>query len=154
MFGKVKQWLGIEGVKMEIILSDELFAFDGVIEGKLRFYSMNEQTVTGIRVSLIERYSRGRKSEKLTDDYELGEIELNKSFMVPANKKVEVDFTLKYKQVHSEMDELENKNILFGGLVKAAKWMQGVNSEYRLEAVAEVKGVALNPFAKRNVILQ
>jgi len=146
MFGKVKQFLGIEGVKLEIILPDEIYAFDGVIEGKLRFRSMNEQTVKAIRVVLIERYSRGRKGERLTDDYELGELIIKKAFTVPANQTIERDFTLKFKMVNSEMDDLENKNILFGGLVKVAKMLQGVNSEHRLEATAEVGGVALNPF--------
>jgi len=71
MFGKVKKWLGIEGVKVELILPEEVRRTDGMVKGKLRFYSMHAQTVTQIDLKMVERYSRGRDDERLVDD-ELG----------------------------------------------------------------------------------
>jgi len=53
----------------------------------------------------------------------------------------------------SEMDDMGDKNILLGGLVKTAKWIRGVNSEYTIIAEAKVKGVALDPFDKEIVNL-
>ena len=146
MFGKVKNWLGIEGVKIELIIPEEIYESAGSVTGKLRFYTKTDQTVNSIKIKLIERYSRGRKDNKLTDEYELGEINLNESFKVTANEPLEIDFTLPFKIVKSEMDEMGEKNILSGGLVKAAKWLRNVKSIYRVEAEANVKGVALNPF--------
>ena len=35
MFGKVKKWLGIEGVKVEVVLPDEINAKEEKIKGKL-----------------------------------------------------------------------------------------------------------------------
>ena len=147
MFGKVKNWLGIEGAKIELIVSDEIYETAGSITGKIRFSSMHEQRVRSVKIVLIERYSRGRRGGKLTDEYELGKIELHEQFTIPANQSVETDFTLPFKIVKSEMDELQGKNIFAAGLAKAAKLINGVNSTFRLEAEARVEGVALNPIA-------
>ena len=153
MFGKVKNWLGIEGVKIELVIPEEIYESAASVTGKLRFYSKTDQTVSSIKIRLIERYSRGRKDNKLTDEYELGEINLTDSFQVPANEPLEMDFTLPFKIVKSEMDEIGEKNILSGGFVKAAKWIRNVKSIYRVEAEANVKGVALNPFTKQIVVV-
>lgn len=154
MFGKVKKWLGIEGVKVEIVLPEETRARDGVVEGKLRFQSMNTQTVTSIRVAIFEKYSRGRGSEKLIDEYKLGEIERNETFEVPEGEIVEVDFTLPFKFVKSDIDEFADRNFLFRGIASVAKLTNAVKSTYRIDATAKVKGTALNPFDSKPLNLK
>lgn len=149
MFGKVKTWLGIEGVKLELLLPEEIDGKDGLVKGKIRFFSMNTQTVSAIRVVMVERFSRGRRSEKLTDEYELGKISIEKTISIPANEAVELEFKLPFELMKSEMDQIEEQNILFTGLAKTAKWIRGVKSEYSIMAEAKVKGVALNPFDKK-----
>ncbi len=151
MFGKVKTWLGIEGVKMELSIPDKVSQKEEAIVGKLRFMSMNPQTVTYIKVVAIERYSRGRGEEKLIDEYEIGNIELRESFEVPNENTLEIDFKLPFSIVKSDMEEWGARNILFGGLANVAKRINNVHSEYRLEAEAKVKGTALNPFDKKEI---
>ena len=149
MFGKVKRWLGIEGVKIEMILPDEVSAASGVIEGKLKFESMHLQTVTKIRLTLTEKYIRGRWKNKLTDQYKIGEIELSEDIEVPAHEVIMMDFELPFTVIKSEMDELGDKNFVFKKLVDAAKTLKNVKSEYYLEAEAAVRGTALSPFDKQ-----
>ncbi len=151
MFKKIKDLLGIEGVKLELILPEDVVISEGKVEGKIRFYSKNTQSVTAIRIKLVERYTRGRRDDKKTDEYELGRLEISKTFEVPATEMVEIDFKLPFSKVKSEMDDLEETNFVVGRLVKTAKWIRGVNSEYRVEAEADVKGTALNPFDKKAV---
>jgi len=151
MLKKVKRWLGIEGVKLELILPDDVNEEEGKVAGSIRFYSMHEQTVTRIKIKMIERYSRGRKDDKITDEYELGEMDIDREIFIPAEEPVEIEFTLPFEILKSEMDSLEEKNFVLGRLVKTAKWIRGVTSEYRIEAEADVKGTALNPFDKKNV---
>lgn len=146
MLGKVKQWFGIEGVKVELVLPEEVRARDRIIEGSLQFQSMNTQTVTNIRITLFEKYSRGRGKEKLIDEYKLGEVELFDTFEVPQGEIVEIGFELPFKLVKSDMDEFGSKNFIFKGIANAAKTISAVQSFYRVEAVAKVKGTALNPF--------
>ena len=151
MFGKVKRWLGIEGVKIEMILPDEVSGSSGIIEGKLRFESMHLQTVTKIKITLTEKYIRGMFKNKLTDQYKIGEIELDEKIEVPAHEVILLDFELPFTIVKSDMDELGDKNFVFKKLVDTAKALKNVKSEYYLEAEAEVNGTALSPFDKQQI---
>ncbi|MDQ3015580.1 MAG: sporulation protein [Bacteroidota bacterium] len=149
MFGKVKQWLGIEGVKVELVLPEKISAAGGLIEGKLRFQTMNTQKVKKIKLVLTEKYSRGRFKNKLIDQYKIAEIEQAEDIIVPADEPIEIDFSLPFNIVKSDMDELGDKNIVFRKIVNAAKLAKNVKSEYFLEAEAEIEGTALNPFDKQ-----
>jgi hypothetical protein len=149
MFGKVKRWLGIEGVKVEIITAEHFSLKERVLAGKLRFVSMNNQTVTEVNLRLIERYKRGRGSTKLIDEYCLGEIYLKDQFEVIPDEETFIHFSLPFTPKLSRMDELEQRNFLIKGVVGAAKLLKGVKSEFRLEVRATVKGTALHPVATR-----
>ncbi len=151
MFGKVKQWLGIEGVKISMILPEEVYGEAGIIHGQIKLDSMHTQTVKHIRLTLTEKYIRGRFKNKLTDLYKIGEIELNEEIIVPANEALVVDFELPFTLVKSDMDELGDKNFVLKKMVGAAKALKNVRSEFYLEAEAEVVGTALHPFEKVQV---
>ncbi len=151
MFKKVKKWLGIEGVKLELVLPDIAFEEVEAVSGKIRFYSKNEQKVQFIKLAMIEKFSRGRGKEKLVDEYVLGEMEIDKSLEVPAEGMVEIGFTLPFQKVDSPIDEFGDKNFLTSGLTKVAKVIRKVKSEYRIEAEAKVEGTALNPFDKKPI---
>ena len=145
MFGKVKRWLGIEGVKIEIETSDFFRLQSRSIEGHIRLVSMSDQTVYRIELALIEKYKRGRSQSKLIDEYTLGQIVLEQSIEIKAGEDTYLPFVLPFSPLQSDMDLLEEKNIIVKGVVAAAKILKGVQSEYRLEAKAHVKGTALHP---------
>lgn len=151
MFGKVKRWLGIEGVKVTMILPEAVDGASGVVEGQLKFDSMHTQTISSIRISLTEKYTRGRFKNRLTDLYKIGEIQLEEDIEVPAGEPIVVDFELPFTIIKSEMDELGAKNIVMRKLVGAAKTLKNVHSEYYIEAEAQVKGTALSPFDKQEI---
>ena len=154
MFGRVKKWLGIEGVKLTIEVPEEIDKSSGEVQGKLRFESMNQQTVSWFKVAMIEKYTRGKRKDKRIDEYEMGTIEKHQSFQVLPEQSIEVNFTLPFTVYQSEIDELEDRNLFTRGFAKAAKFFRGAKSEYRLEAEAKVKGVALNPFDKKEINLK
>ena len=151
MIGKVKRWLGIEGVKVELIIPDEIRGEDGVIEGKIRFTSMHTQKVKRIKLTLTEKYTRGRFKNKLSDLYKIAEVEQEEDILVRADEPIEIDFDLPFSVVKSDMDELADKNVVFKKLVGAAKALKNVKSDYTLEAEAIIEGTALNPFDKKTV---
>ncbi len=154
MINRVKQWLGIEGVKVELNIPYEISQQAEVIEGTLRFTSLHDQTVEQIKLVFIERYTRGRRKEKRIDEYELGSLVLKEPFEVPAGRVVEKKFRLPFTVVHSDMEEMGKRNIFARGLVGALKVLEGVKSEYRVEVEAKVKGVALNPFDRKAVLVK
>ena len=153
MFKRVKKWLGIEGVKLELVLPELAFVEVGAVSGKIRFYSKSNQVVKQVRLAMIEKYSRGRKNERLVDEYVLGELTLDKNINVPADDMIEIGFTLPFQKVNSPIDEFGNKNFFNNSLTKLAKILRKVKSEYRIEAEAKVEGTALNPFDKQEIRL-
>ena len=146
MFGRVKRWLGIEGVKVELIIPEKVSADDGEVSGVIRFYSMHEQTVKAVRVRMVENYKRGRRNSKLIDEYTLGQISMETEIDIPAHEYIDLEFTLPFEVITSDMDDIQRKNVLYKGVVKTAKLIKGVKSVYRVEAEADVIGTALNPF--------
>ncbi len=154
MFRKVKNWLGIEGVKIELDIPEVVIGGKGYLPGKIRFLSKTNQRVETVKIKLIERYVRGRGDEKKIDEYKLGEMTLSKPFDVPGETSLEMDFKLPFELMKSEMDELANKNIFNRGMVKFAGWLNSVNSKYFLIAEANVSGVGLDPFVKKEVFIE
>ena len=96
MFGKVKRWLGIEGVKVTLILPEAVAGAGGVLNGQLKFETMHPQTVEKIRIHMMEKYTRGRWKNKLADLYKIGEIELDEDIEVPADTPIIIDFELPF----------------------------------------------------------
>ncbi len=153
MLKRVKKWLGIEGVKVELILPEEISKTTGLIEGTIRFTSMHAQTVSSVQLKLVERYVRGRRKKKRTDEYLLAERTIHRLIEVPEQESVEIEFELPFDLLKSHMDHLEDKNFLLKGLIRAAKAVKAVKSEFRVEAEADVVGTALNPFDRQVVNL-
>ena len=149
MLNKVKNWFGIEGVKMDILLPDDIRSVDGLFSGILVFNALTTQEVLNVTVKMVERYGRGRGSERLVNEYVLGELVIDKSIIIEANIETKLSFAFSFKYVTAPIDDFAKKNILFKGMANVAKKMSKVNSEFRIEAEAKVKGTALNPFIQK-----
>jgi len=154
MFRKVKNWLGIEGVKIELDVPEVVTSDMSYIPGKIRFLSKTNQTIEQVELKLIERYVRGRGDEKKIDEYQLGQMMLNKAIQVPGETSLEMEFKLPFQLKKSEMDEIGSKNFLNKGLVSIARWINAVDSKFYIIAEANVKGVALDPFVKLQIVIE
>ncbi len=151
---KVKQWLGIEGVKISVETPFEIPAEGGIVEGVIRLESMHPQVVTRIRLALVERYGRGRGKERLVDEYLLGELIIDEEIAVHPDEPVEMEFALPFAPLHSPIDEWERKNPLARPVARLAKWLNKVEASWRIEAEAVVEGTALNPVFRKEVRLK
>lgn len=154
MLGKLKKYLGIEGVKISIILDDPILKSEKAVFGHVVLHSLSEQIIEAIDLKFVERYHRGRNENKLIDEYELGTMVLADSIAISKNQEIKVPFTLNYNPVLSEVDKFGEENIFSKGIAFVAKSLKGVKSEYRLIAKAKVKGTSLDPIAKKMVILE
>ncbi len=151
MLKKVKKWLGIEGVRITVDIPEDIFLREKKVSGILVFESKQDSVVNEIRLRLIEKYSRGRRQNKLIDEYILGADVLESSIHLHANEPGHVPFDLHFIPLQSEMDALESRNILMKGIIKSAKLLRNVHSQYRLEIEADVKGMAISPLVKKEV---
>ena len=153
MIGKVKRWFGIEGVKIELIIPEEINEKLGTISGKIRFSTMETQIVTALQVKIIETYKRGRKEDKRIDDYEIGRIYMEEEMEIQPDEPLELDFSLPFELVKSEIDAFGDKNFLAKGIANLARRSRAVKSTFRVEAEADVKGTKLNPFDKKIITI-
>jgi len=154
MIEKVKKFLGIEGIKVELVLPEAVREKDGAVRGKLRFHTMHTQTVSAINLRMVERYSRGRGENKLVDEYQLGEKEMVQDIEINPGEIVEVEFTLPFQPVKSDIEAFGSKNILFKGMAKAAQLTRNAKSVYRVEVEAKVRGTALSPIDKKEIAVK
>lgn len=153
MFGTIKNWLGIEGVKIEIRIDEEIDPKTGSIEGSLLFYSKRQRIIESINIKLIERYTRGRRRNKLINEYILGEMDYDHRIEVPTEQFIELEFSLPFEALKSDMDKLSDYNFVTRGLVEIAKKVKNARSEYRIEVSAKVQGTAVHPFVKHTIFM-
>ena len=154
MFGKVKKWLGIEGVKVSIDVADVFNEKDGVIKGKLLFHSLQEAEVEQVNVRLIEKYTRGRRKQKLVDEYTLGVITLSEKFIIKPEESMEMEFELPYNLLKSDVEKFGDKNFITKNIAAIAKFIRNAHSQFRLETEVKVRGVRMHPFDKRIIYFE
>lgn len=153
MLGKIKKVLGIEGVKVELILSTPVDKKSQTISGDLKFTTKTKGKINKITIKLIEKYSRGRGKAKLIDEYTVAVLEMNDSFEITPEEIVEIPFSMDYEIALSEMDKMQKESILRRPIISLAKFIKQVKSEYTVVVEADVKGTTLNPFDKAIVKL-
>lgn len=154
MFGSVKKILGIEGVKLELIVADEVKKEAGIISGIIKLTSLSDNNLLeSISIQMIEKYSRGRGDSRLINEYPMGSLIKKDRINIAKNDIIEIPFEMEFVYVQSEMDKMEDANFMAKGLVKLAKKLRNVSSEYSLRAEAKIKGTTLNPFDTKMVKL-
>lgn len=149
MIGKLKNLLGIDGVKMGV---DSYFIEGNILTVKVALSSKTDQYVEEIDLKLIETFTRGRFKKKRTNDYILGEKVRILNEMIRADETRYFNFKLAIDQLKSQMDGYA-ENVLLRPLVALAKLGKGVHSEYSLEVAAKVKGVLLKAEIKEPISL-
>lgn len=146
MFGTVKKILGIEGVKLELVVADKISKDAGIVTGIMKLTSLSDNNqLESITLRMVEKYSRGRGDSKLINEYPMGELVKKEMITISKNDIIEIPFEMDFVYVRSEMDKMEDNNFFAKGLVKLAKKVRGVSSEYSLRAEAKIKGTTLNP---------
>ncbi len=151
MIGKVKDFLGIESVKIDLELPEKFSCDEELLIGKIILTSKSKQKVKSITIKLIEKYIRGRRKNKLVNEYTAGILEFSKPFIIYPDKEIAFEFKLPYRIEKSEMDRLGSHNFITKSFVKVAKLINNVSSTFRVEASAKVQGNAISPFVKKEI---
>jgi len=152
MLKKIKDLLGIEGVKIELSCPEEINRSAEHIEGLIKLSSKSAKTVTSLTIKLIEKYKRGRDENILINEYLLSSLDLAVNLEISESHSEELKFKLPISLLLSEMDQFASKNFLTKGLAEFAKKVKGVNSYYRVEVIAEIKESSLDAIAKQTIV--
>lgn len=153
MLRKVKKWFGIEGLKIAVRTEEKYLRKDGSVTGIIVLKAKNDEEVENIRIKLIEKYTRGRGKNKLIDEYVMADETFHQPYEVEAELDFEIPFEITYEEMMSQMDQIQRKNFIFGGIVSAAKFFKKAKSTYRIEIEAKVKGTKFSPFVSQEIIL-
>lgn len=152
-FGKIKNWLGIGGVKIKLDVPGQVDKDAGLICGTVVVTTKSPQHVSEIELKLVETYTTGRGDEKSFKEFDLGEITLDDPFdIAPGDTKV-IEFELPFAMLKSSNDQLAEKGGLLGGLGKLGKLASAETSTYKVEVSGDVKGVALGPSDSKDIKL-
>lgn len=154
MFGAVKKVLGIEGVKIDLIVADKISKDTGIVSGIIKLTSLSDGNILeSITLTMVEKYSRGRGDSRLTNEYPMGELIKREKMSISKNDIIEIPFEMEFVYVKSEMDKMEDNNIFAKGLIKFAKKIRNVSSEFSIKAEAKIKGTTLNPLVSKPINL-
>ena len=150
---KVKQFVGIGGVKVSLEVGQQFPKASKAIDGKVRLTAKSDQEVSRVEIKLIETWTTGRGDEKSSKDYDLGVTAIEQRFTLKAGEVKELTFKLPFSLLKSNAEELKEKGGALGALGKVAVFANAEKSTYRVTADAAVKGTAFNPSADKRVEL-
>lgn len=153
MFDKVKNWLGIEGVKIRFLLLKTYPKDVKTINGELEILSQSSQVIEGLRFKFIETYNIGKGKQRKNEEFILGTLDMETVFTVNTQEKKRIFFKIPFKHQRSNMDKLADKGPLRRGFVFLAKTFSKVESTYRVEAEAKIKGSNWTAFTQSTLDL-
>ncbi|MCP4441184.1 MAG: hypothetical protein GY810_19945 [Aureispira sp.] len=151
MFGRVKKWFGIEGAKLRLHVLESYPKDVKTLNGEIEVTSMRPQQVIGLKMRLIEVYTRGRGENKRIDEYHMGTWEYVEPFAVDKDQGQKILFKMDFDFVKSAMDTRSSKSFLHRGVVGLAKSFKGVSSEYILEAEAQLDDTKWTAYTKTKI---
>ena len=155
MIGSIKRYLGIEGVDVTLNVPEQINAsVTQSIDGQVTLNAKSDNDVLEIKLTLIERYQRGRRKSKLIDEYILGQTIYKEKINILKDQQKLLNFSLPFRLQKSDMDKFGDKNFIFKGVSTAAKLLKGAKSSFRVECQVKVKGTKLNPFVVKDIVIE
>jgi hypothetical protein len=149
---KVKQWLGIGGVKIVLTVPEQITKDAGRVDGKLAVTTRSDQLLQSIEVKLVETWTTGRGEDKTSQEFDLGNVELP-GFELKAGEAREVPFSFPFELLKSRNDRLKEKGGALGVLGKAGSLMDAEKSTFHVSVSGDVKGAAFGPTDVKEVRL-
>ena len=152
MFNKVKQALGFVGIDVILEVPTDIPKASSLVEGKVRIVAKADQSITRVVVKLIEHWERGEKGKDYQSKYlDLGEVDIREPFDIKAGETREFPFRLLFERPLSMTQQVAEKKGALGTLGKVAAFADQQRSSYRISAMVDVKGAALDPNASQNI---
>ncbi|NBC25141.1 MAG: hypothetical protein GVX78_05960 [Bacteroidetes bacterium] len=146
MIRKVKNWLGIEGVKIKLEVPTNLSKGQDQIKLILQLSSLTDQKIKGIDVSMKEVYERGKGENHRISEYKLAEWKQDRVLSIQKGVTLFVPITLHPNWMYSEIDKWQHKGSIqkfIGGVLKK---LNRVGTSYYIEANLNVAKTKLHPY--------
>jgi sporulation-control protein spo0M len=146
----VKGWFNIGGVKVRLDLPSNTIAKSGnQIVGKVHLAAKNDKQVLKLTFKLLQEITTGSGDKKETKENILGELRVAETFDLKAGETKAVEFTMGY----SIPETLKDKGGMLGAVGKLGAFATGEKIAYYVSADCDVKGTALDPGDKVQVVV-
>ncbi len=152
-FTKIKNKLGIGGVKVTLQVPGQVSKEDGQIEGKVVLTTKSEQEIIEVEIKFVEEFTTGRGDDKKTKTFDLGIVKFSEMYTIKPGEAKEISFVLPFQFIQSKSDRLKEKGGTLGAIGKVGKFTNNEKSEYYVEAQADVKSAILDPLDKKDIKL-
>ena len=150
-FKKVKDKLGIGGVKIAINAPGQISKDEGKVTGQFTLTTKSDQDVKTMEVKLIEKYSTGRGEDKTTNEFTLGRQNFNEGFSIKEGEEKTFDFDFPFELLKSKNDKLKDAGGAIGAIGSVGKFANNEKSSYEIEVEVDVAAAALDPSESVNV---
>lgn len=149
----IKNKLGIGGVSVKLQVPGQASKAAGTVEGKMTLTTKSDQDIVDFTVKMIEVYTTGRGDDKKEKEFTLGEMRIPGGFTIKTGETKEISFTLPFKLLNSNNDDLKQMGGALGTLGSLGKFANNEKSEYFVKAICDVKAAALDPDDKQPIHL-
>jgi len=140
-FGKIKQMLGIGGIKLVCITPTATFArAGGSISGSAQLTSKSDQHITRLLAKVVELVHTKENGETKTKEFDLGTTVIATDVAMKAGESKNLDFAVAYVGGRTLTDMMQAKGGALGVMGKLGKMATGDKSEFELRVEATVKG--------------
>lgn len=146
MIRKVKNWLGIEGVKIKLELPSDLREGQSKIKFVLSLSSLTDQKIKQIHLTLKEVYKRGRGDHHRITEYILAEWTQDQKVEIRKNDPLFIPIVLHPNWQLSPIDRWRKKGQIQNLLGSWARKLHRAKSEFIVEVNLDVAKTKLNPY--------
>lgn len=145
-FAKVKQWLGLGTVKVNMNMDNNTLTPNTTeLPGTVTVEGKGDCHINDIQIVCREYWTqKGVSGGEAKKTFELGSITLNKAFDIKKGETKTFSFALPIHYVKSTEDQLIEKGGMMGAIGKLSAGLRQ-QSEITVCATADVEGAALDP---------
>jgi hypothetical protein len=146
MFSKLKQFVGMVGITVELDIPSNLPKDASSLTGTVRIIAKQDQHITKVAVNMKQTHTEGSGEKRVSHDYALGEnIITNQAFDIKAGETKEYPFTLAFTRRKSSDQRMAESGGVLGALGKLSVMADNEQDQFWINAMADVKGAALDP---------
>ena len=116
------------------------------VEGVIHVIAKQEQQITKVKATIKQAIMEGSGSERRRRDYYIGEVTVNaETFTIKSGESKDFPFSLPFQRRKTMGQALSEQGGVMGALGTLGKIMDNERDEFWVNAVADVKGAALDP---------
>ena len=146
MFSRLKKFVGAVGINVELEIPDQLPLDATTLEGVVRVTAKQTQHITRVKVTMKQVHQEGSGADRSSKEFQIGEIMITDNpFDINEGEVKEFPFRLVFMRRKTADQRRSEQGGLMGAMGKLGKVMDNEKDTFWVNAMADVKGAALDP---------